>query len=90
MISIMSLRKYKKKYGIKNYHHRAITNLTVYNDFDFIHQCELEKGDKCQEVAEWVVKERKITSGLLVWYRSRNQWGLPIMLLFKKKEKQEE
>ena len=87
MISIMSLRGYKKKYGIKKHHHRTIANMTIYNDFTLFRQCELGKGEKCQEVAEWTVKNRKITSGLFVWYRSRDQWGLPVMFLFKKKEK---
>ena len=88
MLTIISLEKYKEKYRLKEIAHRVLTNMVVYNDFSEIAQIDLDKGDKCQSIAEEIIKDKGITSGLFVWHRTYKS-RLPVMVIFYKNKKKE-
>lgn len=88
MIEYLDYAKFKKKYKIKRYMFSVVVNLSRY--YNFIHIGEGERDYDLTEgkytesnldYAKRYAEARNIKSGLVVYYRTKDKFGLPYLIV---------
>lgn len=82
-IKYISYEKFKRLAKIKKYTHDVRVNL-VYNGLIFIGLAERKIGNSkyietCAECAERIIKSQKIESGIVVYRKTPDRWGLDLV-----------
>ena len=86
-VEILSYNKYKNSKGYRKYHNSVLLNM---NHFGFTELCrtgiDTDKNNKAVEKSEdivnLVIDGRGIKNGTVVWYRTKDLWGLPYLIIF--------
>ena len=87
MNRVISMQKFKTLPAYKKYSNNVCINMNILG-FVEIGWCDVDKGEKCKQIAEDLCESRKWDNGFVVWHRRLDGWQCPIVNVFYKENKQ--